>query len=78
MLFTAMCAQLFPCPDIIKPQNQLKESTFRVGHGCALVILALRRLRQEDLKFQTSLGYTMRPCLKNKTTLKIPNTGLVE
>jgi hypothetical protein len=29
------------------------------------VIPALRRLRQEDLKFQASLGYMVRLCLKN-------------
>jgi hypothetical protein len=30
------------------------------------VIPALRRLRQEDLKFKASLGYIARSCLKNK------------
>jgi hypothetical protein len=29
-----------------------------------LVILALRRLRQEDHKFKASLGYLVSPCLK--------------
>jgi hypothetical protein len=28
------------------------------------VILALRRLRQEELKFEASLDYVMRYCLK--------------
>jgi hypothetical protein len=28
---------------------------------CTLVILALRRLRQKDCEFETSLGYTVRP-----------------
>jgi hypothetical protein len=31
------------------------------------IIPALRRLSLEDLKFEVSLGYTVRPCLKNKT-----------
>jgi hypothetical protein len=31
------------------------------------VTLTPGRLRQEDLKFKISLGYTRRPCLKNKT-----------
>jgi hypothetical protein len=30
------------------------------------IILTLRRLRQKDCKFKASLGYTARPCLKNK------------
>jgi hypothetical protein len=41
------------------------------------VILALRRLRQEDCKFEDSLGYIVTPFLKNpdyhhhqKTTLQ--------
>jgi hypothetical protein len=31
-----------------------------------LVILALRRLRQEDSVFMASLGFTVRPCLKKQ------------
>jgi hypothetical protein len=30
-----------------------------------LVISALRKLRQEDLKLGASLGYVVRTCLKN-------------
>jgi hypothetical protein len=30
------------------------------------VIPELRRLRQEDLEFKVSLGYTEKPCLKKK------------
>jgi hypothetical protein len=31
------------------------------------VIPVLRRLRQGGFEFNTNLGYTVRPCLKNKT-----------
>jgi hypothetical protein len=36
------------------------------------VIPALGRLWQEDLEYQASLGYIVRPCLKN--TSKTPKT----
>jgi hypothetical protein len=34
--------------------------------GYTLVISALGRLRQEDVKFKASLGYRAKLCLKNK------------
>jgi hypothetical protein len=34
------------------------------------IIPALRRLRQENCKFEASLSYTVRPYLKNKQTNK--------
>jgi hypothetical protein len=34
------------------------------------IILALRRLKQEDCKFDTSLGYRERPCLKNQEQIQ--------
>jgi hypothetical protein len=34
------------------------------------VISALRRLRQEDHEFETSLGYTVKPCLKKKKNMQ--------
>jgi hypothetical protein len=38
----------------------------RYNNACMPVIPALRRLRQEDHEFKTSLGYIARPCLKIK------------
>jgi hypothetical protein len=35
-----------------------------------LIIPALRRLRQEDLKFEDCLGHIGRPCLKKKKERK--------
>jgi hypothetical protein len=32
--------------------------------GCIPVISVLQRLRQEDYKFEASIGYTVKPCLK--------------
>jgi hypothetical protein len=36
-----------------------------LGEVVHSAILALRRLRQEDLKFKAKLGYIGRSCLKN-------------
>jgi hypothetical protein len=33
---------------------------------CTFAILALRRIRQEDNKFEASVAYVARPGLKNK------------
>jgi hypothetical protein len=41
----------------------------KVNSGSTPVILALGRLRQEDLRFNASLGYIQRLCLKEKKIL---------
>jgi hypothetical protein len=41
------------------------------------VIPTFRRLRQEELEFQGSLGYIMRPCLEKKWKKKDSIVGLV-
>jgi fumarate reductase subunit C len=37
---------------------------------CILVILALGKLREEDRKFEASLDYKARPCLRKKRNEK--------
>jgi hypothetical protein len=39
----------------------------KLAWWCMSIMLALRRLRQEDLKSQTSVGYIARSCLKAET-----------
>lgn len=41
--------------------------TSETGYGCMPVIEAIVKLRQEDLKFQDSLGYVVGTYLKKKT-----------
>jgi hypothetical protein len=40
--------------------------------GGTVLILALGKMRQENYKFEASLGYIVRSCLKTKTKTKYP------
>jgi hypothetical protein len=49
----------------IRYHNTVKQAWWH-----APVIPALRRPRQKNYKFQASLGYTARPCLKQTSKIK--------
>jgi hypothetical protein len=58
------CCQLFRIHIII--QHSFKKKLLARHWWCRPVILAVRRLRQEDWEFEASLGYTNKCCLKNE------------
>jgi hypothetical protein len=51
-----------------KGYEDLHRSSSRVLHNP--IIPALNKLRQEAYKFKTRLGYMVRPCFKNKSSME--------
>lgn len=52
--------------------NSLVRVSTLSRHGCILAIPALRKLRQEDSRYEGSPGYMMKPYLKTKMFFLVP------
>jgi hypothetical protein len=49
-----------------KKESNKEGNSLRLSWWNTPIILRLRGLRQEDHEFKFTLGYTVRPCLRNK------------
>lgn len=52
--------------------NSLVRVSTLSRHGCLLAILALRKLGQEDSRYEVSPGYMMKPYLRTKMFFLVP------
>jgi hypothetical protein len=69
---------LRPHMDLPYRKRHFNKTPVRAGHGRHICGPRFSRPRQEYHKFQATLGYRVRPCLKNKNKINPRTRGLAQ